>query len=342
MSVFVSKYGGIRVALRRAKRIRMLSIIIPTYNRLPYLRGCLDSLLAQPASADQEIIVVDNSDDGSAAAIQTEYPQVHLVAEPTPGLSHARNRGLAEATHKWVLFLDDDVRCPAGFLERALYNATQNDFTLVGGYYVPWYPQPRPAWLSPDYGRKAALTTDRRAIVPGQDGYLSGGILLGRTEILRSKGGFSTDHGMHRRPGYGEEDELQWRLHQLGFFIGFDPDWWLEHAVLPHKYELGWQIHSAYARRRDAAQPVRSGIVLAGQSIGTLATATIKLPWRLYRVATDRDYHWQNLLLSTTIPVARRWGDWVRWGRTLFATPTLLPYAKPSLNVLARYRKQRS
>ncbi len=290
----------------------MLSIIICTYERSTYLRQCLASLAVQPGIGEQEVIVVDNSPGQSTRSLAAEFPTFRFVAEPQPGLSHARNRGMQAAQGNWLLFLDDDVRCPPDFLERALYNVTQNDFTAIGGYYVPWYPVARPDWLSADYGRKALLLPERGPLVPGQQGFLSGGIFLIRKSVLVQLGGFVTHRGMSREIGYGEEDDLQLRLHRAGFFVGFDPQWWLEHAVLPHKLSPWWQLQSAYARRRDAARPPTSAPHLLWQSTQTGLTALVKLPWRTYRLVTDPAYYWQNLLLGTGVPLARRVGDWVR------------------------------
>ncbi len=61
-----------------------------------------------------EVVVVDNapSDDGTARCFQEvvgDDPRFRYVMEPRPGLSRARNRGLAEAANDHVAFTDDDV-----------------------------------------------------------------------------------------------------------------------------------------------------------------------------------------------------------------------------------------
>ncbi|MBQ1858921.1 MAG: glycosyltransferase family 2 protein, partial [Paludibacteraceae bacterium] len=50
----------------------MISIIIPIYNTEAYLKGCLDSVLAQTERDVQVVLVDDGSTDGSAAIAQ-EY-----------------------------------------------------------------------------------------------------------------------------------------------------------------------------------------------------------------------------------------------------------------------------
>lgn len=87
-----------------------MAVIVCTRNRTDDLRQCLDSLkrLDYPSL---ELLVVDNAPDNDATAqlVRTHYPEARYVHEPTPGLSHARNRGIAEATADLIAFTDDDV-----------------------------------------------------------------------------------------------------------------------------------------------------------------------------------------------------------------------------------------
>lgn len=117
-----------------------LSIIVPIYNVSPYLRKCVDSLLAQDY-ADYEIILVDDgSTDGSsdiADAILSECmvygveckgegdsraksqalsphrliassPTIRVIHQPNAGLSAARNTGLAIAQGDYIMYVDSD------------------------------------------------------------------------------------------------------------------------------------------------------------------------------------------------------------------------------------------
>src|SRR5262245_61383914 len=89
-----------------------LSVVVATYDRYEVLHRALESLAAQQGTRDFcEVIVVDNSPDQAAAA---RWARKHsgLVARyelcSTPGLSNARNVGLALATAPVVAFMDDD------------------------------------------------------------------------------------------------------------------------------------------------------------------------------------------------------------------------------------------
>lgn len=88
-----------------------ISVIIPTYNRSPFLRQALESVLSQSYSP-LEVIVVD---DGSS----TNYGKVIVDAlkdqriryirhDINRGGSAARNTGIRAAQGQWLAFLDDD------------------------------------------------------------------------------------------------------------------------------------------------------------------------------------------------------------------------------------------
>ena len=87
------------------------SIIIPVYNVAPYLRECLDSVLAQ-AFTDWEAICVDDGSTDGSGAILDEYAakdeRFRVVHKKNEGVGAARNSALDVAKGNWVCFLDGD------------------------------------------------------------------------------------------------------------------------------------------------------------------------------------------------------------------------------------------
>ena len=85
------------------------------------MRQTLESFtgLAVPAATDWEILVVNNNctdqTDQVIQAYQDRLP-VRRAFEPRPGLSHARNRAIAEATGDYILWTDDDVTVSPNWL----------------------------------------------------------------------------------------------------------------------------------------------------------------------------------------------------------------------------------
>lgn len=90
-----------------------LSIIVPVYKVEPYLRKCVDSLLAQDLSGEEyEIILVDDGSPDQCPQICDEYADkfqnISVIHRNNGGLSAARNSGLAVAKGEYVQFVDSD------------------------------------------------------------------------------------------------------------------------------------------------------------------------------------------------------------------------------------------
>jgi glycosyltransferase involved in cell wall biosynthesis len=86
----------------------LFSIIIPTYNRLPYLKKTLDSIWEQ-SFTDFEIIVVDDgSTDGTVDYLRELGGSVELLRQENRGPGAARNLGVEHARGEYIAFLDSD------------------------------------------------------------------------------------------------------------------------------------------------------------------------------------------------------------------------------------------
>ncbi|MCB9858449.1 MAG: glycosyltransferase [Phycisphaerales bacterium] len=85
-----------------------VSVIIPTYNRLGFLREALDSVHAQTFS-DYEVIIVDDGSTEDIAAGVADHPvKSRIVRQVRSGPGAARNRGIDEASADTIAFLDSD------------------------------------------------------------------------------------------------------------------------------------------------------------------------------------------------------------------------------------------
>jgi GT2 family glycosyltransferase len=116
-----------------------ISIVIATCDRPEDLRRCLEAVTAQRTCRRMEVIVVDNrpSADSASAAVARAFPDVILIDERRPGLSYARNAGLAAATGDIAIAIDDDVIVPAGWLERLIVPFARPEITAVTGHVLP-------------------------------------------------------------------------------------------------------------------------------------------------------------------------------------------------------------
>lgn len=102
-----------------------LSIIVPLYNKAPYVKKALDSIVSQTFKDWECIIVDDGSTDGSATicekyintASQTIYNTLHLIKQQNAGVAAARNNGVEASRGEYVCFLDADDWWEPTFLE---------------------------------------------------------------------------------------------------------------------------------------------------------------------------------------------------------------------------------
>ena len=106
-----------------------VSVVMPIYNAYDYLRPAIDSVINQTLTDIELICVDDGSTDGSLERIkeyQKNYDRVRIVTENNAGPSTARNKGLARARGKYVIFLDADDFCAITLLEK-LYEISERD-----------------------------------------------------------------------------------------------------------------------------------------------------------------------------------------------------------------------
>ena len=110
------------------------SIIIPTFNQLPYLRACIESI-RKFTPEPHEIIVIDNaSTDGTAEYLRSICGQVRFrICAENLGFAGGVNQGLMRARGTTMLFLNNDTIVTEGWLTKLLACLHLSDkFGLVG------------------------------------------------------------------------------------------------------------------------------------------------------------------------------------------------------------------
>ena len=98
-----------------------VTVVIPNYNGIAYIRDCLDSLLS--GTVVPEILVVDNaSADGSREVVEKEYAgRVTLLSlRSNTGFCHAVNSGIHLARTPYVMLLNNDTLVTEHCVERLL------------------------------------------------------------------------------------------------------------------------------------------------------------------------------------------------------------------------------
>ena len=95
-----------------------ISAIIPSFNRRHCLERALQSVVEQSSPAEEIILIDDGSSDGSSEWARQRYPEVKIIRQQNLGVSAARNRGISQAQHDWIAFLDSDDSWHRNKLER--------------------------------------------------------------------------------------------------------------------------------------------------------------------------------------------------------------------------------
>lgn len=129
-------------------KTQSVSVVIPTYNRLPYLRELLTSLRAQTVQPDEVIIVNDAGE--SVDELLNEFTSLPIRIEHLPENVlhvHARNHGVSIATSEYIMLIDDDDWIVKTHIETMLrevqdYDLAYSDveiveYQLVNGSRVP-------------------------------------------------------------------------------------------------------------------------------------------------------------------------------------------------------------
>lgn len=251
--------SGLTMALTSSEP--RLSVVVCTYDRYAVLPGAIQSLLQQQLDAGSlEIIVVDNSPDREKAdrsrAGFTNEPTVTYLLEGTPGLSHARNVGVAYARADLVAFMDDDAVAAPDWAFQILraFEAFAGSAGVVGGRVLPRWVSARPPWLSRDLLGYLSIVDwggQTRPLQPHE--FLVGCNLAFDKQMLSSVGGFSKALG---RIGAGhtllsnEEIEATERISRAGRVPIYCPDALVHHLIDPARLTRAW------FRQRSAWQAV--------------------------------------------------------------------------------------
>lgn len=135
--------SGLREWMQLVMASPELSVVIPTYNRCDSIKRVLDGFLAQdyPRAAYEIIVVSDGSTDGTNAFLaDLNLPiALHTVFQSNRGPATARNVGIARATGKYIVFIDDDVVPAPTLLSEHMrsHSEAHRDVAVIGPLVTP-------------------------------------------------------------------------------------------------------------------------------------------------------------------------------------------------------------
>ena len=267
-----------------------LSAIICTHARPGYLAACLAGLRRQRGPGI-ELLVVDSASPPDAAADiarLADQAGARLIRSERPGLSIARNIGLAAATAPWTAWLDDDAVPEPEWAPRlvAAIDALPGDAVALGGRIEPEWEAPLPAWWPAslrgvltivEWGGRGEIGQD----LP--DGVaIYGANMAFRTDALREVGGFPEDLGrVGGRLLSGEEEEVLSRLQSRGGRIFYDGGIAVRHSIQAERLRPAWLISRLHWQgATDALRHRRRG--LPRRAPGAAAKLLVQAPLLLW------------------------------------------------------------
>lgn len=107
----------------------LISVIVPIYNVEKYLEKCVKSIQEQTYK-NIEIILVDDGSPDNCGELCEKYarkdPRIKVIHKENGGLSDARNKGIDNATGKYIVFVDSDDYIEINYIE-LLYKAIREN-----------------------------------------------------------------------------------------------------------------------------------------------------------------------------------------------------------------------
>jgi glycosyltransferase involved in cell wall biosynthesis len=94
--------------IEKKQKKPLVSAIIPTYNRGWIIKEAVDSVMSQDYRDFELIIVDDGSTDNTPEILNSYRGDILVFKQENQGVSAARNRGIAEASGRFIAFLDSD------------------------------------------------------------------------------------------------------------------------------------------------------------------------------------------------------------------------------------------
>jgi glycosyltransferase involved in cell wall biosynthesis len=191
-----------------------ISVIIPLFNKAPFVARALQSVAAQTFT-DFELIVVDDgsTDDGAKIVERFGDSRIRLIRQENAGPGAARNRGLAEARGELIAFLDaDDEWLPQFLAESAQSLDTEASAAAVSSGYLEFPAGDSRAKMWHERGLRDGMTR----LSPLTDPKLANALLaymtpcttVVRGNVLRKLGGFYA----REHCAYGEDAHLWLKL----------------------------------------------------------------------------------------------------------------------------------
>jgi|GEM_PF-404064 len=212
----------------------LVSIVILTFNALEYTRQCIESI-QQNTSVEHEIVFVDNaSTDGTVeylGKLVEENASYKLIAnEQNRGFAAGNNQGVAAASGKYVLLLNNDVLVSAGWLEGLLDGLTASDQIGVIGP-ITNHISGRQMLTKVPYQDTAEFPSFAARVRKQNKGKITPRRRIAGFAMLLSKQLYTELEGFDETFGNGnfEDDDFCLRIREKGYAVMVDEGTYIHH-----------------------------------------------------------------------------------------------------------------
>jgi GT2 family glycosyltransferase len=233
--------------------VPFVSIVVATRDRAGLLKDTINSLKAQSYPPNRYEIVI--ADDGSADGTHDLIEQLSNLDDPPAlialqtsglGINAARNAGISASAGDPIVFVDDDVEAPPGWLS-ALVDGTRRypDAGCLGGPIILRLEGKAPRLCGREPLGETELMLGER---DKETDFAWGANMALRRHALDLVGNFNES-----LPVYGDETEWQRRLHHAGGKVVYVADAMLWHRRTASDLRLSRLIRNRFRRARNMA-----------------------------------------------------------------------------------------
>jgi glycosyltransferase involved in cell wall biosynthesis len=127
---------------------KLLSVVIPCYNMGRYLDECINAVMSSDYP-EKEIIVVDDGSTDTATLNRIQYwaaKGVKVISQSNSGVAKARNRGAAEATGRYLAFLDADDKVSAFYFSKSVHLLASYSNVFFVGCWAKYFGNATATW----------------------------------------------------------------------------------------------------------------------------------------------------------------------------------------------------
>ena len=204
----------------------MFSIVIPSWNNLPFLRLCVASLRRHSARAHQLLVHVNDGSDGTRDWIAREGIE-HTLTDANVGICHAVNLATSRARTDYVLYVNDDMVAAPGWdvaLERALGRVDGFSSFMLSGTMIEPVATGNSCVIVADHGRDPGRFDLERFAreAPGRARADWLGATWPPTLVSRENWHRAGGYSIEFSPGMGSDNDFSMKLWQAGcrVFLG--------------------------------------------------------------------------------------------------------------------------